>query len=446
MEERRSLTFLLNPTDCGSRRAKISPGTTDWKFRFNRCCVMPRSALQPLMLAVAASALTASLGFSPPEAQAASGDRIGDAVAVTNIVMANYEATQRKLARGDDVHQDETIEVDRNAEGQLRLEDETKLALGPGSRLVLDKFVYDGEKRAGSIVLNLAQGAFRFITGIALKPTYVINTPTASITVRGTIFDVYILSDNSAWLLLQEGAIEATGASNVCHVLDTPGQLIRISSGGAVSNPLNWSQLADNNSVDFDTAFPFVTNVPQVDPTQKLMREEIVGAMFPTVADKPCVNPHAPAEFHAPAIIRKADLSPPPRPMPPPEPRTGPIVTEGVYIEPPYDWHHHHRWPGHHSTDEHYPGHREPSHEHYPKPTDAKHWKPHGDSPRHAGNDSNGMGMSGMKKMHHSGDYGGMKMEGHHGGIEHGGMNMPAHHGGIGFNSFGGGGFFGRHH
>src|SRR5262249_48882573 len=156
--------------------------------------------------------------------------------------MANYEEKQRKLSRGDDVHQDETIEVDPDAEGQLRLQDETKLALGPGSRLVLDKFVYDGGKKSGSIILNLANGAFRFITGIAAKQTYVINTPTASITVRGTIFDVYILSDNSVWLLLQEGAIEATGSNNVCHVLDRPGQLIQVSSGGAVSSPVNWSQ------------------------------------------------------------------------------------------------------------------------------------------------------------------------------------------------------------
>src|SRR5437764_15196224 len=98
---------------------------------------MPRRALQPLMLAVGASALATSLGLCVPQALAASGDRIGDAVAVTNLVMANYEEKQRKLARGDVVHQDETIEVDRNAEGQLRLEDETKLALGPSSRLVL---------------------------------------------------------------------------------------------------------------------------------------------------------------------------------------------------------------------------------------------------------------------------------------------------------------------
>ena len=57
-----------------------------------------------------------------------------------------------------------------NGKGEFRLNDDTKLALGPGSRLVLDKFVYDSDKKAGSIVLDLTKGAFRFITGVASKP------------------------------------------------------------------------------------------------------------------------------------------------------------------------------------------------------------------------------------------------------------------------------------
>ena len=144
-------------------------------------------------------------------AQAASGDRIGESVVITNVVMADFAEKQRKLAKGDEVRQDESIEVNTDAQGEFRLDDETKLALGPGSRLVLDKFVYDSDKKAGSIVVNMMKGAFRFITGAAAKTTYVINTPNASITVRGTIFDVYILPDRSVWVLLHEGALEATG-------------------------------------------------------------------------------------------------------------------------------------------------------------------------------------------------------------------------------------------
>lgn len=230
--------------------------------------------------------------FSGGSAQAASGDRIGESVVITNVVMADFAEQQRQLAKGDDVRQDETIEVNTDAQGEFRLDDETKLALGPGSRLVLDKFVYDSDKKVGSIVINMMKGAFRFITGAAAKTTYVINTPNASITVRGTIFDVYILPDRSAWVLLHEGSVEATGKRNVCHVLDQPGQLIRISGDGTVNKPVNWTELPDNAIVAFDTAFPFVVNAPAIDPNPMLTRAMIVDAAFPASEEKACLNPH----------------------------------------------------------------------------------------------------------------------------------------------------------
>jgi hypothetical protein len=239
---------------------------------------------------------------------AASGDRIGDAVVITNIVMADFAEKERKLAHGDDVHQDEIIEVNTDAQGEFKLDDDTKLALGPGSRLVLDKFVYDSDKKTGSIILNMAKGAFRFITGVAAKPTYVINTPNASITVRGTIFDVYVLPDKSVWVLLHEGALEATGTKkNVCRVLDQPGQMVHIGSDGTVDGPFNWSKLPDSNAVAFDTAFPFVINTPTIDPNPLLTRAQIIEAAFPDVPAKPCVNAHSPIEIQPPIKTRKAE-------------------------------------------------------------------------------------------------------------------------------------------
>jgi uncharacterized membrane protein YgcG len=244
-----------------------------------------------------------------------SGDRIGDAVAITNVVMADFAEKERKLARGDDVRQDEIIEVNTDAQGEFRLEDETKLALGPGSRLVLDKFVYDSDKKAGSIIMNMAKGAFRFITGVATKPTYVINTPNASITVRGTIFDTYVLPDKSVWVLLHEGALEATGKKNVCRVLDRPGQMMHIGSDGTIDGPFNWAKLPDNNAVSFDTAFPFVINTPSIDPNPLLTRSEIIEADLPDEAAKDCINPHPQIIPSPPIKTRKAEApkQPPPK-------------------------------------------------------------------------------------------------------------------------------------
>lgn len=250
--------------------------------------------MQPLLGAVLAALL-----LSQP-ANAAPGDRIGDAVAIVNKVVADYDREQRTLAAGDDVRQDEVIQVNADAQGELKLDDDTKLALGPGSRLVLDKFVYDSDKKAGSIVVDLAKGAFRFVTGIAAKSTYIIKTPNASITVRGTVFDVFVFPDKTVWLLLHEGAVEVTGRKSACRVLDQPGRLIAISNGGRVGRPVDWSKLTDTEGPAFDTAFPFIDKPPQIVSAPVLTRAAILSSALPEAPDQACINSRPPAK------IRKA--------------------------------------------------------------------------------------------------------------------------------------------
>lgn len=208
---------------------------------------------------------------------AAPKDPIGSAVTVVNYVTAKFETEgdSRRLTSGDDVRQQELIEVDEDSRSEIELNDRTKLALGPGSRLLLDKFVYDPDLSGGAIVLNLVKGAFRFITGIAAKPAYVIRTPAASITVRGTIFDIYILGPSETWLLLIEGGVEVCAAYGGCLVLDQPGKLIRITAD-AVYGPMQWTTLARRQEAAFEDAFPFIVDPPDIDPGPIFTRADIV--------------------------------------------------------------------------------------------------------------------------------------------------------------------------
>lgn len=214
---------------------------------------------------------------------AAAQERVGSAVVVVNLVTAAFNRDTRSLADGDDVRQDELIEVGLDARSEIELEDQTKLALGPGSRLTLDKFVYDPDKRTdGSIVLDLIKGTFRFVTGVAEKPTYLIKTPAAAITVRGTIFDVYVEENGLAWLLLHEGAVQVCNLTGDCHDLNEPGKLIRIGDDGDVGSPVRWASLDDNERVPFDDAFPFVSQSPEFQSDPVLTRDAIMlGALIP---------------------------------------------------------------------------------------------------------------------------------------------------------------------
>jgi len=220
-----------------------------------------------------------ALLWSGTQAIAAPGDDIGSAVRIVNLVTAEYETDARRLATGDNVRQDELIEVSTDGTGELKLRDETKLALGPGSRLVLDEFVYNPDIAGGAIVLNLVKGTFRFITGIAAKPAYVIRTPTASITVRGTIFDVFVQKSGAAWLLLIEGAIEVCNVWGECLLHDEPGKIIPITADGDVGNPVNWSSLPE--TPPFESAFPFVVGPPAIDIDTIFTPDDIINANFP---------------------------------------------------------------------------------------------------------------------------------------------------------------------
>jgi len=221
-------------------------------------------------------------------AHAAPGDSIGSAVTVVSLVTANLNQEQRRLSAGDDVRQQDLIEVAPEGRSELLLRDSTKVALGPGARLLLDTFVYDPDISGGAIVLNLVHGAFRFLTGVAAKPAYVVRTPTASITVRGTIFDVYVDANSVTWVLLLEGAIEACAKNGACRVLDEPGRLIRIGPD-EVGRPTRWATLT-RPGVTFASAFPFVFDPPRIAPDPILTLTDIVGDPVPPASPPPPID------------------------------------------------------------------------------------------------------------------------------------------------------------
>ena len=142
--------------------------------------------------------------------------------------------------------QEEVIAAGADSIAELMLRDQTKLAIGPGARLTLDRFVYDPNKTSGAIVLNLIKGGFRFITGVAAKPFYAIRTPVAAITVRGTIFDVYIEEQGPVWLLLHEGSIRVCNTRGECQSLDDPCRVLRIGARRRPAGPRYVERAAAN--------------------------------------------------------------------------------------------------------------------------------------------------------------------------------------------------------
>jgi hypothetical protein len=78
----------------------------------------------------------------------------------------------------------------------ITFQDNTQVQVNENSRLVIDDFVYDPKKPgAGKLALNMASGTVRYASGAIAKndPSKVaINTPTATIAVRGTDFSATV--------------------------------------------------------------------------------------------------------------------------------------------------------------------------------------------------------------------------------------------------------------
>ena len=84
--------------------------------------------------------------------------------------------------------------------------DETKVTISKYSTLIIDEFVYDNNTKRGKVNLKASFGTLRYTSGLIAKNSkenIKITTPTASVSVRGTDFEVVVKeSGKSTFTLL----------------------------------------------------------------------------------------------------------------------------------------------------------------------------------------------------------------------------------------------------
>ena len=207
---------------------------------------------------------------------AAAEPEIGTTVAVKNQVIVEFEENKRRLQKGGKVHQNEVVETAKSATAEIQLLDDTKLAVGPSARVVLDKFVYNASATPGAITVNLSKGAFRFISGSSPSGNYEIRTPTASMGVRGTVFDVFVAANGETAVLLHEGAVDVCAEANTCRRHNTVGRVVHVSLQRLVSLPLPWDG-SFMRGIAVGTAFPFIGRTLAIDPVRRLRQADILA-------------------------------------------------------------------------------------------------------------------------------------------------------------------------
>ena len=96
----------------------------------------------------------------------------------------------------------------KTAQGKVGItfKDDTRVQVNENSKLVIDEFVYDpNAKKSGKLAVNVAMGTVRYASGQIAKNSpqnVAVNTPTATIAVRGTDFTATVDETGASTIIL----------------------------------------------------------------------------------------------------------------------------------------------------------------------------------------------------------------------------------------------------
>jgi hypothetical protein len=125
--------------------------------------------------------IAALLAASP----AAALEPSGHAIRVDPAVNASGPAGERLIELQGAVFMGDEIVASPNGLAQIKFIDNTRLVVGPNSRLTIDTFVFNPDLTAQKVVVTMVKGTFRFISGNSEPGAYTLRTPTSTIGIRG---------------------------------------------------------------------------------------------------------------------------------------------------------------------------------------------------------------------------------------------------------------------
>ncbi|MCB1444075.1 MAG: FecR domain-containing protein [Methyloceanibacter sp.] len=193
---------------------------------------MPRcgTAAVALMVCAAAAGLAA-----PLPAQAG---KVGVAAAVNPDAFSSLSGVPNKqLNIGKSIFYNERIETTTSGLVQVLLVDGSTFTVGPNSNLVIDKFVYDPNKKTGEMVATFSKGSMRFIGGKLSKNAggVQVNTPSGALAIRGGMFQGN--TQKKIYSFLYGHSLTFRGRNGQTQTIFQPGYTLDLSHGGANVRP-----------------------------------------------------------------------------------------------------------------------------------------------------------------------------------------------------------------
>jgi hypothetical protein len=135
-------------------------------------------------------------------------DPVGLVQRVQNAVYGTEpQATRIPKQRRDGIVDQELIETTQHSAVEIGFIDGTNLTIGSEATVMIDQFVFDETAGTGEAVLTLSGGAFRWVTGLMPPAGVRFETPTATISIRGTNVKIGVRANGDTLLGLDEGEV-----------------------------------------------------------------------------------------------------------------------------------------------------------------------------------------------------------------------------------------------
>ena len=162
---------------------------------------MPQSRRTLIKLGLAAGAVAFI-----PSARAEDDGAVGAVNDIVNFAWGTPPGDAREeMEHEDPAYMQELVETGEESALLIVFADGSKLTLGENSEAVIDEFVYDPAAKSGNQAIKLTKGAFRYVSGALPKENVKIETPPASLGIRGTELVIEITADGDVEASTESG-------------------------------------------------------------------------------------------------------------------------------------------------------------------------------------------------------------------------------------------------
>ncbi len=137
-----------------------------------------------------------------------SEETIAWVVRVSGTVEVDSNGSIRELKRRDKIVTGDIITTGTNSNLTLKFIDDSVADIDSDSEFLIDKFSMDESDSSNSVAaFKLLKGGLRTLSGKINKDQYQLETPAASIGIRGTQFEVVVTSEIETFASIYDGAI-----------------------------------------------------------------------------------------------------------------------------------------------------------------------------------------------------------------------------------------------